>query len=323
MRLASPGPDAGAGTGVLGPREDSASAPRAATTQDITVVVPTRNVEDWLHDCLTGISASEPFEVIVVDGLSTDATRDIARAHGARVLSDEGQGVAAARMLGAQAARTRFVAVVDADVVLTPGALGQLLAEFERGGYTGLQAGLHSVSDGGYWGEALAAHHRSSRSRWWFGVVATLFERKTLLEHSLDTSFLSGEDIDLRWRLRRSGAKIGVSRATVVQHRFGSGWAFAKGQWLADGQADARMMLGGGHGARAVLLLGLPLAAGVRGAGLSVLQGRPKWVPYYVCYCTFNYVGMGQQLLQSLVNRARAARSAGRRPRRRTTAPGS
>ena len=286
-----------------------------STTKDLTVVVPTRNVEHWLDGCLVSIERCDPAEVIVVDGLSTDRTREIAREHGARVLSDEGRGVAAARAIGAQAATTRYVAVIDADVVLTPDALARLLEEFERGGYVGLQAGLRSVSDGGYWGRALVQHHRNSRSRHWFGVVATIFERTTLLERGLDETFLSGEDVDLRWRLQREGAKIGVSEQTVVEHRFGSGWDFALGQWLADGAAGARML--GSHGLRSAWFLMLPLAAGARGIGLSIVQRQPQWVPYFVCYTVFNYVGMARHLGSEAAAKVRSrAGSAGARATR-------
>jgi glycosyltransferase involved in cell wall biosynthesis len=273
---------------------------------DITVIVPTRNVAHWLGRCLDAINACRPHEVIVVDGLSTDATREIAAERGARVLSDEGRGVSAARAIGAQAATTRYIAVIDADVVLSPNALERLLDEFVRGGYTGLQAGLRSVSDGGYWGQALVHHHRNSRSRNWFGVVATVFERTTLLEHGFDESFLSGEDVDLRWRLQRAGKKIGVSRETIVEHRFGSGWSFALGQWLADGRAGARMMTS--HGLRSVGFLALPFMAGVRGVALSVARLQPQWIPYYVCYCVFNYVGISRQLV-SIASDRMASRS--------------
>ena len=281
---------------------------RVTSTDDITVIVPTRNVAHWLGPGLDAIAACEPHEIIVVDGLSTDATRDIALQRGARVLSDVGRGVAAARAVGAQAATTPYIAVIDADVVLPPGALQSLLDEFLLGGYTGLQAGLLSVSDGGYWGQALVHHHRSSRSRNWFGVVATIFERTTLLDHGFDETFLSGEDVDLRWRLQRAGAKVGVSRDTIVEHRFGSGWDFALSQWLADGGAGARMMTAS-HGLRSVWFLGLPLAAGVRGIGLSIVRLQPQWIPYYVCYCVFNYVGIARQLARSARERLSRSRS--------------
>jgi len=269
--------------------------------EQLTVVVPVRNGEHWIERCLQSIADAQPAEIIVVDGLSTDRTVQLANARGLRILSDGGRGVALARVIGAEAARTRFVALIDVDVVLHDGALPALLDEFVRDGYTGLQAGLHSVSGKGYWGRALAHHHRSGRSKQWFGVVATIFERDTLLLHGLDERFTSGEDIDLRWRLQQAGAKLGVSRETVVEHRFDDTWQFAKGQWLADGHGLGRMVAV--HGARSLLLLALPLAAAVRGAGLSLVRRQPRWLPYFACYCAYNYVGMFGEIWKRLQRR--------------------
>src|SRR3954452_5165456 len=159
---------------------------------DLSVVVPARNAEDMLDECLAALARSEPREIIVFDGMSTDNTVEIARRHGARVLQDEGKGLPAARHMGAEAAVAPFVALIDADVVVGDVDLAQLLEEHRRGGYTALQAGLHSVSGDGYWGQALAYHRRTGRSKEWFGVVATIFEREALLEHGFDARFLSG-----------------------------------------------------------------------------------------------------------------------------------
>jgi glycosyltransferase involved in cell wall biosynthesis len=192
-------------------------------------------------------------------------------------------------MMGVQEARSQFVALIDADIVLPDGALAALLAEFRSGGYSALQAGLHSTSGPGYWGQALARHHNTGRSRNWLGVMATIFRRETLLAYPLDASFLSGEDIDLRWRLRRAGVRIGVSTKTVVSHRFGDTLEFARGQWRADGAGFGRMALthsGGG------LLLLMPMADAVRGVTLTTLRLEPEYVPYYLVHAAFNYSSM-------------------------------
>ena len=261
---------------------------------DISVVVPARNVEAMLDECLVSIEAQEPLEIIVVDGNSTDATLEIARRHGARILSDGGLGLPAARMLGARAACGRFVALVDADVVLRAGSLANLRDELVAGGFDAIQAGLESVSGPGYWGQALAHHHRSGRSRYWFGLVATVLEREALLEIGFDSRFSSGEDIELRWRLHSAGAKAVVSKTTVVEHRFDDTFPFAKGQWLADGEGLGRMIRK--HGLRGAPLLGLPLAAGLRGLVLSTFRLELRWIPYYVCFTLFNYAGMARRL---------------------------
>ena len=276
---------------------------------DLSVIVPARNAEHLIDDCLASIARSRPRETIVVDGMSTDRTLAIARGYGARVISDQGRGLPAARMLGARAAQSRLVALVDADVVLPEGALAGLVEEFESGGYDGLQAGLVSVSGPGYWGRALVNHHRSGLSRDWFGLVATIFDREKLLEHALDEEFRSGEDIELRWRLKRAGARIGVSRQTVVTHRFDDTFAFARGQWLADGQGFGRMLRK--HGLRSVWLIGVPFAAAVRGVVLSLGRRQPRWILYYACFLFFNYVGLLGALANALGARIPGRKSVG------------
>ena len=105
-----------------------------------------------------------------------------------------GQGPALRAHPGrASARRTRARAAARRRRHARPtGALAALLDEFEEGGYTALQAGLHSVGGPGYWGQALAYHHRTGRSKNWFGLVATIFERDVLLEHGFDASLPLG-----------------------------------------------------------------------------------------------------------------------------------
>ena len=268
-----------------------------ADLEQLSVVVPVRNAERLVDGCLESITASGPVELIVVDGMSTDTSVERARAYGARILSDEGRGLPAARMLGTAAARGRWVALVDADVVLPPGSLHGLLEEFVAGGYTALQAGLSSTGGPRYWGRALAHHHRSGRSRHWFGVVATVFEREALLALGFDERFVSGEDIELRWRLEQGGGRVGVSRRIVVTHRFaGDGFAFARDQFLADGSGLGRMVAK--HRARALWLAALPAAAAARGVALSLAKGQPRWVPYYLGFAAYNYAGLIGALLR-------------------------
>lgn len=274
-------------------REGKSGGPTAGSgpLSDLTVIVPVRNAADMLEACLSSIVRSRPAALLVVDGLSTDGSRDIAAGYATSTLSDEGRGLPVARMLGAQAATTRWVALIDSDVVLPDGALEQLFEEFCTGGYTALQAGLHSVGGPGYWGRALAAHHRRGRSKNWFGVVATIMERDTLLENSFDARFVSGEDIELRWRLARAGGRIGVSCKTIVLHRFASdSFDFARSQWLMDGRGLGLMVRM--TGARAAFLALLPAAAALRGIVLSLLRLEPQWVPYYLCFGVYNYIGM-------------------------------
>ena len=100
---------------------------------EYTVVVPAYNAEATLDACLGALVSARPApaEIILYDDGSTDATAEIARAHGARVLTGETAqaGPAVGRNAGIAAARTDRVVVVDADVVVEPDAPGRLARE--------------------------------------------------------------------------------------------------------------------------------------------------------------------------------------------------
>lgn len=90
------------------------------------------------HDeagALPGLLADVPsgFSVIVVDNGSNDATADVARGHGARVVSESRLGYGAAVHAGIEAATSEFVAVMDGDGSFDPGELSVLLAAVTSG----------------------------------------------------------------------------------------------------------------------------------------------------------------------------------------------
>jgi len=264
---------------------------------DLTVIVPVRNAEAFLTECLRSIAKSDPREVIVVDGNSGDRTVEIARTFTPLVLNDNGQGVAAARLLGARQAEAPNVALIDVDIVLPDNALDRLFTEFESGGYAALQAGLISSSGKGYWGRALVFHHNNGRSKNWPGVMATIFRKNVLLRYGLDEWFKSGEDIELRWRLQRGTEKLGVSRAVTVTHRFDDTFSCALGQFRADGEGLARMVLK--YRLPALKLLGIPAAGAIRGIAVSLSQRQPQFILYFLVYGVMNYLAMIRTLLST------------------------
>ena len=249
----------------------------------------------WLGECLESIRNQHPHEVIVIDGCSTDDTAAIARDCGATVISDEGRGLPAARMLGARKATGEVVALIDADVVLPSKSLPRLLTEFESGDYDGLQFGLASEADGpGYWGAALAWHHNHSRVRKWFGVSATLMRRDVLLGVGFDDDFRSGEDVELQDPAGAGRVPARRLRLCMVRHRFDDTFDYARDQWLQDGAGMARTVRKHtGH----LWLVILPLLATVRGVGLSLVRA-PRFLPYWMGFLLYNYRAMFAELLR-------------------------
>lgn len=113
-------------------------------TPRISIVMPVYNSERLLGECLAAVNAStfRDYEVIVVDDSSTDGSRDIAAAHGARVVPSGGRlGPGRARNKGVEHVRGDIVFFIDSDVVVRPDTLGRLVAAFDRDpGVAGLMA---------------------------------------------------------------------------------------------------------------------------------------------------------------------------------------
>lgn len=84
----------------------------------LTIVIPTKNEEAYLPRLLESIQGQtlQPYEIIVADAHSTDRTREIARAHGAKVV--EGGMISLGRNAGARVAQTDYMLFLDADVEL-------------------------------------------------------------------------------------------------------------------------------------------------------------------------------------------------------------
>ena len=120
---------------IFGRVEDVAQrvvgAPGKVTAR-ITVVIPTLNAVDFIADCLRGVADQGEVRVIVVDGGSTDGTLERIAMSKVTLKEGPGPGPAAARQVGIEAARSPWVALIDADVILPVGALDDLVHEARR-----------------------------------------------------------------------------------------------------------------------------------------------------------------------------------------------
>lgn len=99
--------------------------------------MPAYNEERYLARCLDSVVAQtvQPFEVIVVDNASTDATSEIARRYPTvKLLHEATRGRVFARNLGFDAATGDVIARIDADAVLPPDWTAQVSTYFQKTG---------------------------------------------------------------------------------------------------------------------------------------------------------------------------------------------
>lgn len=101
----------------------------------VSVVIPARNEEAAIGRVLADVPRALVTEVIVVDGGSTDRTREVAAAHGARVIREARRGYGRACLTGLEAIdrAADVVVFLDGDYSDRPAELPQLLAPIEAG----------------------------------------------------------------------------------------------------------------------------------------------------------------------------------------------
>jgi len=140
-----------------------------ATRQSLglSVIIITKNEALRLGDCLASVQFAD--EIIVLDGCSTDATADIARAHGAQVhqMADwPGFGPQKNRALAL--ATQSWVLSIDADERVTPELQAEIVQTLAQPVYDGYQIARLSEFCG----------KKIRYSGWWPDYVLRLFRRE-------------------------------------------------------------------------------------------------------------------------------------------------
>jgi glycosyltransferase involved in cell wall biosynthesis len=182
----------------------------------LSIVIPAWNEADWLPGTLEHLrsaceAAALDCEVVVVDNASTDETAALARAAGARVVSEMARGIARARNAGAAAARAPFLVFVDADTRPPAALLRRAFEALASGDVCGGGAVLEfdTLPNPAYrWGTY--AWNRLSRH---LGLAAGCFVFATREAFEAVGGFnpqlYAGEEVFLSRRLRRFGRRHG------------------------------------------------------------------------------------------------------------------
>lgn len=278
---------------------------------DVSCVVCARNRAAMIGRCLATLRRARPAEIIVVDGQSTDATASIAAAAGARVMSDAGAGLGAARHIGAEAARCDHVVFVDSDMVVEPDTLRLLLEEAERDRLDAVEARISTLTDRPtYWqcGEEWRRRHQGPPGpASAFGCQATLVRRDLILEIGFDPTFSgAAEDGDFFRRAVRAGARLARSARARAYHDDRAGFVDFARQRFWHGQGLARTLI---RHRRRYLASVVEQTASAGGG----LRGRLRYLPFMAASSVLLGLGMA-------VESARLALSPGLR--RRLADPG-
>lgn len=184
----------------------------------VSVIVPTRNSQRTLAQCLTSIRAQTypDVEAIVVDNSSTDDTLRLARELADLVLT-AGPERSAQRNVGAAASIGEFLVFLDSDMVAAPDVAEDVATIFARDHeIQALVLPEHSVGEG-FW-----ARCKEFEKELYVGdldIEAARAFRRSIFIHvgGYDEEIHGGgEDWDLPERVVRAGGLIERSRSRIL-----------------------------------------------------------------------------------------------------------
>ena len=195
----------------------------------LSVVIAVYNMKKDLELCLEALDRSRmrDFQLIIVDDHSDDGSDLVAKSKCDLFLrQDRNRGASAARNLGVQHALARFVFFLDADVLVEPDTLGQVLESFEREpGISALFCSyqhdtLHANFPSQY--KNLLHHYThqtSNREAATFCGGFGAIRRDVFLElGGFDESHRAMEDVELGYRLHRGGHRIRLCPHIQLTH---------------------------------------------------------------------------------------------------------
>lgn len=185
----------------------------------ISVIIPAYNAENFISEAIDSVKIQVipdniKIDITVVDDGSTDGTSSAAKAAGAAVITQKHSGAASARNLGVQQSFGNLVMFLDADDVLTPGAIAALC--------DGLLADADEIAANDavfanaveFFTPELAAESDGSVSARKHPYSGTLPGCSLIRRHvfdkigTFDETLLSGETVDWMIRLKRSDCAV-------------------------------------------------------------------------------------------------------------------
>jgi cellulose synthase/poly-beta-1,6-N-acetylglucosamine synthase-like glycosyltransferase len=261
------------------------------------VIVPVRDGESTIADCLDAIVATDyppdRREILVVDNGSSDGTAALIQARPVRYLREPKRGVSNARNRGIAESRGEILAFVDADCLVEPHWLTELVRPFEDPEVGAVGGELRHAPP------ITAAERQAARllGNWQrfaftsnpaYPITANAAYRREVLERigAFDPHMTRAQDVELGLRFQeRSGRRLAFAENATARHRNRTtqlgffrqqlGWAYGAG--LVGAKFEAM----GGHPVnpprireigRTARGLGIVLSAKARG------RGESRWI---------------------------------------------
>jgi glycosyltransferase involved in cell wall biosynthesis len=188
-------------------------------------IVPAHNEQADLGRTLQAIHQSaaatgQPYEIIVADDASTDATAQIARQNGATVVSVNYRQIAATRNAGARVAQGGRLFFVDADTTVDPRAVASALRALDKGAAGG-GATARFDDDSPLYARLLVVYFGVGARLAGIAGGAFLFCTREAFHAvgGFDEKLFGAEDAVMSWALKREGRFVVLWQSVLTSGR--------------------------------------------------------------------------------------------------------
>lgn len=186
----------------------------------ISIIVPTKNEECQIEVCIQSLLTQEypkdKYEIIVVDGDSSDNTTKIMGVYPVKIVNG-GHNPAEARNIGVTHSKGEILAFTDADCIATPDWLKNLVHKFETRTVGGIGGALRMRRVGNM--VSLLADVTTQATYRGF-ITSNVAYRRDVFEEvgGFDSRLVCGEDWDLWWRVLDKGYEVPFEQKAIVYH---------------------------------------------------------------------------------------------------------
>ena len=201
----------------------------------ISVVIPVKNEANKIKHCLEAVfnQTIQPYEVIVVDGHSTDKTVEKAREFPVKVVYEDYGTVGGARQVGVENAKGDFIAYTDADCTPERNWLESLIKEFDRdivgvgGGIRVIGNNLWEKSIGfvmdSFLGSASSVQGRIFKTKRFVSSISgcnSMYRKEDLIRvGGFNVEFAVTEETELNRRFTKIGKLLYTPNAIVLHNQ--------------------------------------------------------------------------------------------------------
>lgn len=209
------------------PRFEAHGSYGMIATMQLSIVIPAFNEARLIEQTLQSVAASVAAntrpdftsEVIVVDNNSTDNTAELATRAGAHVVFEPINQIGRARNAGAAQATGDWLLFLDADSLLSPGLLADILRVIESGTYVGCGSTLRM--DGLPWWANMTLRFWTAVSvlcRWAAGALIVCRRDAFQDVGGFDQDLYALDEIRLSKQLKRWGRRHGLHFTILMKH---------------------------------------------------------------------------------------------------------